>query len=316
MTGAVTTLTQNDLPEGEVLIKVQYSGLNYKDAMANMPNSPIVNQYPFIPGIDLAGEVVESVDDRFEAGDLVIVTSYALGVSHDGGYSEYARVKAEWVIPLPQGLSLAQAMLLGTAGLTAAMSVAQLQQQGIEPNSGPILVTGASGGVGSIATALLANLGYEVEASSGKQASHSYLTTLGASAVMTREDVVGEKVRLIDKQQWVGAVDSVGGETLAAVLSKLKYNGVVAASGLTGGIEIPTSVYPFILRGISLIGIDSVYCPMETRKSIWLRLGSDMRLSDEQFKQITNRVISLEELSSNLPTLLEGQSLGRVLVKI
>lgn len=312
----VQELTERDLPEGEVLIRVRYSGVNYKDAMANMSESAIIKNYPATPGIDLAGEVVESVDDRFAEGDQVVVTSYDLGVSHDGGYSEYARVKAEWVIPLPAGLTLEEAMIIGTAGFTAALSIHQLEQQGLTQKQGKVLVTGASGGVGSMATAMLANLGYQVEASTGKQKAHAFLRELGAETIIDREAVVGEKLRTLDRQTWSGAVDPVGGETLAAIISKLKYNGAVAVSGLTGGIKVPTSVYPFILRGVHLIGIDSVFCPMELRKKVWHRLSTDLKLTDQQFKVIKHRVITLDQLEETLPTLLADQSFGRILVKI
>lgn len=312
----VRQLTELDLPEGEVLIRVRYSSVNYKDAMANMLDSPIIKNYPATPGIDLAGQVVESADDRFTEGDPVIVTSYDLGVSHDGGYSEYARVKAEWVLPLPEGMTLKQAMIYGTAGLTAALSIDQLQAQDVLPESGPVLVTGASGGVGSIATAMLANLGYHVEVSTGKRSAHTFLKQLGATSIIDRKAVTGEKIRAVDKQTWAGAVDPVGGETLAAIISKLNYNGAVAVSGLTGGIKVPTFVYPFILRGVHLIGIDSVYCPMEKRQAIWQRMATDLKLTDQQFDQITNQVISLEQLAETLPKLLTDQSLGRIIVRI
>lgn len=312
----VRQLTELDLPEGEVLVRVRYSSVNYKDAMANMSDSPIIKTYPATPGIDLAGQVVESADDRFTEGDPVIVTSYDLGVSHDGGYSEYARVKAEWVLPLPEGMTLKQAMIYGTAGFTAALSIDQLQAQDVLPESGPVLVTGASGGVGSIATAMLANLGYHVEVSTGKQSAHSFLKQLGATSIIDREAVTGEKIRAVDQQTWAGAVDPVGGETLAAIISKLNYNGAVAVSGLTGGMKVPTSVYPFILRGVHLIGIDSVYCPMEKRQAIWQRMATDLKLTEQQFDQITSQVISLEQLAETLPKLLTDQSLGRIIVRM
>lgn len=313
--GQVRALTIRDLPEGEVLIRVHYSGINYKDALANMSDSPIVKDYPMIPGIDLAGEVVESSDDRFSTGDPVIVTSYDLGVSHDGGYSQYARVKAEWVLPLPNGLTLKQAMILGTAGLTAALSIDQLQAN-VTPDRGNVLVTGASGGVGSIATAMLANLGYHVEASTGKDKAHQWLSDLGATTIIDRKAVTGEKRRSIDKQTWAGAVDPVGGETLASIISKLKYNGAVAVSGLTGGVKVPTSVHPFILRGVHLIGIDSVFCPMDVRKKVWQRMATDLKLTTKQFQSITNQEITLDALSESLPTLLEGKAQGRIIVNL
>lgn len=312
----IRDLTELDLPEGEVLIRVYYSSINYKDAMANMTDSPIIKNYPATPGIDLAGEVVETADDRFSEGDPVIVTSYELGVSHDGGYSEYARVKAEWVLPLPEGLTLKQAMIYGTAGFTAALSIDQLEKNHLTKEQGKVLVTGASGGVGSIATALLANLGYEVEASTGKEESHSFLKELGAKSIIDRQAVTGEKIRAIDRQNWAGAVDAVGGETLAAIVSKLNYNGAVAVSGMTAGVEVPTTVYPFILRGVRVIGVDSVYCPMETRNNIWNRLATDLKLSEQQFDQITQTEIELHQLEETLPTLLEDRSLGRIIVKL
>ncbi|WP_067839455.1 acrylyl-CoA reductase family protein [Amphibacillus sediminis] len=314
--GEVQQLSIHDLPEGEVLIRVHYSGINYKDAMANMENTPIIKDYPITPGIDLAGEVVESSDDRFTEGDPVIVTSYDLGVSHDGGYSEYARVKAEWVIPLPEGLTLKQAMILGTAGLTAALSIDQLQQQQIMPESGKLLVTGASGGVGSIATAMLANLGYHVEASTGKVKAHDWLYQLGAKKVIDRTDVTGEKLRTIDRQTWAGAVDPVGGSTLASIISKLNYNGAVAVSGLTGGVKVPTSVHPFILRGIHLIGIDSVYCPMQVRQHVWQRMATDLKLTVQQFDTIVAKEVCLEDLEHALPLLLETNVIGRIILNL
>lgn len=312
----VKDLTFNDLPEGEVLIRVHYSGINYKDALAHLTKSPIVKHYPFTPGIDLAGEVVESADDRFQEGDQVIATSYDIGVTHDGGYSEYARVKSEWVLPLPSGLTLKESMILGTAGLTAALSIDQLEQNGLSPEKGKVLVTGATGGVGSIATAMLANKGYHVVASSGKADATEFLTKLGAAEVIDRNDVVGEKLRSMDRQTWAAAVDPVGGETLASILSKLNYNGAVAVSGLAGGVRVPTTVHPFILRGVRLLGIDSVYFPMTYRKDVWERMAQDLKLSTDNFLTILNKEISLEDLSENLPILLEGQSRGRIVVKI
>lgn len=316
VTRKVKQLTELDLPEGEVLIRVRYSSINYKDALANEQNSPIIKQYPATPGIDLAGEVVESVDDRFSEGDPVIVTSYDLGVTHDGGYSEYARVKAEWVLALPEGLTLKQAMILGTAGLTAALSIDQLEKTGIKEEQGTVLVTGASGGVGSIATAMLANLGFNVEVSTGKETAHAFLKELGASSIIDRESVRGDKIKVIDRKRWSAAVDPVGGETLAAIISQLNYDGAVAVSGMAGGIKVPTSVYPFILRGVHLIGIDSVFCPMSIRMNSWNRLATDLKLTDQQFAAITYQEITIDQIEETLPTLLAGESLGRTIVKL
>lgn len=315
VTGEVSQLKMTDLPEGEVLIKVHYSSINYKDAMANMSKSPIVKQYPFTPGIDLAGEVVESIDDRFVAGDPVIVTSYELGVSHDGGYSEYQRVKAEWVVPLPEGLSLKDAMLYGTAGLTAALSVSQLEKQGMD-KSLPILVTGATGGVGSIATAILSNLGYNVEAVTGKSDMHEWLKSLGAKTVIDRHLLTDGKAKAIDSPRYGGAVDVVGGELLARVLTQLSNDSTVAVSGLTGGVNVPTTVYPFILRAIKLVGIDSVYCPIERRKEMWSLLGSRYQLDNNQKQHIEHKEITLDQLAETLPILLEGGAKGRYLLKL
>lgn len=311
--GSVKTLTETDLPEGEVLVKVHYSGINYKDAMANMTQSPIVKHYPFTPGIDLAGEVVESIDDRFSVGDKVIVTSYELGVSHDGGFSEYQRVKAEWVVPLPEGLTLKQAMILGTAGLTAALSVDQLEQHQID-QALPVLVTGATGGVGSISTAILNNLGYRVAAMTGKSEMHDWLMTLGAESIVDREAFMNEKPRVLDREQYSGAVEVAGGDVLSRVLTKVKYNGTVSLSGLTAGVKVPATVYPFILRGIHLAGIDSVYCPIEKRKAMWQHLSTKYKLSDQQFDQIGHEVITLADLSEKLPQILSGGAKGRYLV--
>ncbi|WP_079710454.1 acrylyl-CoA reductase family protein [Paraliobacillus ryukyuensis] len=314
--GEVRELTEDDLPEGELLIKVHYSSINYKDAMANMQDSPIVKEYPFVPGIDLAGEVVESSDDQFQKGDKVIATSYEIGVSHDGGYSEYARVSSALVIPLPTNLSLKEAMLYGTAGLTAALSVNRLEKNGLTPDEGKVLVTGATGGVGSFAIAMLAKKGYHVVASSGKAEAVDFLKAIGAKEVIGREDVQDEKIRPVSKQQWAAAVDPVGGKTLASILSKLEYNGAVAVSGLTGGVQVPTSVYPFILRGVSLLGVDSVYTPMQARKEAWERAASDLKPNEQVMETILNKEVGLDDLSEVLPTLLEGKSLGRIIVRL
>ena len=255
----VDMLSVNDLPDGEVLLEVHYSSVNYKDGLASVDNSTIVKSYPFVPGIDMAGVVVESTDERFQAGDKVIATSYEIGVTHFGGYSEYARVKADWIVPLPNGMTLKEAMVYGTAGFTAALSIQRLEQVGFTPDSGKVLVTGATGGVGSLAIAILAKLRFDVVASTGKETAHHFLKQLGAKEVISRDEVFEEKVRALDKQQWAAAVDPVGGQTLASILSKLNYGGAVAVSGLTGGTKVPTAVFPFILRGVSLLGVDSVY---------------------------------------------------------
>jgi acrylyl-CoA reductase (NADPH) len=309
----IKTISLNDLPAGEVLIKVAYSSINYKDGLASIPEGKIVRSYPFVPGIDLAGVVVSSEDPRYAEGDQVIATSYEIGVSHYGGYSEYARIPADWVVPLPAGLSLKEAMIYGTAGLTGALSVQRLEENGLSPEKGKVLVTGATGGVGSIAVAILAKRGYDVVASTGKESEQDYLHKLGAKEVVSREEVYNGKVKALDKQLWAGAIDPVGGESLAAILSKLQYNGSVAVSGLTGGGNVPTTVFPFILRGINLLGIDSVYCPMEVRKPLWERMASDFK---PEVLESISKEISLEELPATLPVILQGQARGRFIVRL
>ncbi|MBN8210851.1 acryloyl-CoA reductase [Bacillus sp. NTK071] len=306
-------LTKEELPEGDVLIKVHYSSVNYKDGLATHPKGNIVKEYPHVPGIDLAGVVTESDHPNWKEGDQVIVTSYELGVSHFGGFSEYARVKSEWIVPLPEGLSLKEAMIYGTAGFTAALSIYQLEQAGLTPDKGPVLVTGATGGVGSMAIAMLAKKGYEVAASTGKESEHGYLKELGATSILSRDEVAPEGFKPIGKQKWAGAVDPVGGSTLAAVLSNTMYGGAVAVSGLTGGPKVPTTVFPFILRGVNLLGIDSVYCPMEKRKEIWNKAANEYKPT-EHLESIHNEV-TIEELPEVLNSILSGKVRGRTIVK-
>lgn len=310
----IQQLSLSDLPEGKVLIRVHYSGVNYKDSLATIPNGNIVGRYPIVPGIDLAGVVVSSKDSRFKEGDEVIATSYEIGVSHFGGYSEFARIPAEWVVPLPEGLTLKEAMVIGTAGFTAALSIMRLEENGLKQEDGNVLVTGATGGVGSFAVSILSKLGYSVEASTGKKSEHAYIKELGATKILSREDVYDGTLRPLGKQKWIGAVDPVGGETLASVLSQVKYGGSVAVSGLTGGTNLPSTVFPFILRGVSLLGIDSVNCPMDTRLKVWKRLATDFKL--DHVEQLIQQEISLQELPDVLPTLLKGQARGRTIVKL
>ena len=310
----IQQLSLSDLPEGEVLIRVHYSGVNYKDSLATIPNGNIVSSYPIVPGIDLAGVVVSSKDARYKEGDEVIATSYEIGVSHFGGYSEFAQIPAKWVVPLPEGLTLKEAMIIGTAGFTAALSIMRLEQNGVTPDSGNVLVTGATGGVGSFAVSMLSKLGYSVDASTGKKSEHAYIQELGATQVLSREDVYDGTLRPLSKQKWIGAVDPVGGETLASVLSQIKYGGSVAVSGLTAGTNLPTTVFPFILRGVNLLGIDSVNCPMETRLQVWKRLATDFK--PDHLEQLIQQEITLRELSAVLPTLLKGEARGRTIVKL
>jgi acrylyl-CoA reductase (NADPH) len=310
----VKTIGLEDLPSGEVTIKVAYSSVNYKDGLASIPSGKIVRSYPFVPGIDLAGTVVRSDDSRFKEGDEVIATSYEIGVSHYGGFSEYARIPGDWIVPLPEELNLREAMVFGTAGFTAALSVHRLEENGLTPEKGKVLVTGATGGVGSVAVAMLAKRGYHVVASTGKETEHDYLREIGAAEIISREDLVGEKVKPLDKQLWAAAVDPVGGKTLSAILSKLDYNGSAAVSGLTGGTDVATTVFPFILRGINLLGIDSVYCPMETRKVLWQRMATDLK--PEGLLETIQNEVTLEELPGVLASILKGESRGRTIVKI
>jgi len=312
-TAQVQALTRDDLPSGEVLIHVAYSSVNYKDALACTPDGKVVRSYPFVPGIDLAGVVVESSDERFHAGDEVIATSYDLGVSHYGGFSEYARVRANWVVPLPQGLTLKEAMALGTAGFEAALAVHKLEKNGLTPQHAPVLVTGATGGVGSIAVNILAKLGHTVVASTGKQAEHAYLKELGASTILSREEVSAESNRPLEKELWAGSVDSVGGATLAYLIRTTKYGGSVAACGLTGGTTVNTTVFPFILRGVNLLGIDSVFCPMGLRRELWQRLASDLKPTK---LDTISREVTLDELPQVTASLLNGGVRGRTVVRL
>lgn len=311
---AVKPVTLAELPAGEVLIQVAYSSVNYKDGLASIPNGNILRNYPFIPGIDLSGTVVSSADPRFYEGQSVIATSYGIGVSHYGGFSKYARIPAEWVVPLPEGLTLREAMIYGTAGFTAAMSIQALEDHGAAPDKGKVLVTGATGGVGGSAVAMLAKKGYHVAASTGRTEEAGYLQALGAAEVLSREDVSGGAGKPLDKQLWQAAVDSVGGVPLAAVLSKITYGGSVAASGLTAGTAVPTTVLPFILRGVSLLGIDSVSCRMELRMKIWERMATDLK--PDSLETLVDREIPLSELPTALEDILKSDTKGRVLVRL
>lgn len=309
----VRMLGLDDLPEGDLLIKVAYSSVNYKDALACKAGGNIVRSYPFVPGIDLAGVVVSSESGLYREGDEVLVTGYGLGVSHYGGYSEYARVPSDWAVKLPEGLSMKNAMALGTAGFTAALSLFELERDGLRSDKGPLLVTGASGGVGSIAVAIASKLGYEVTASSGKADMNEYLLGLGAKHVVSREEIVSQSSEPLGKQLWAGAVDCVGGKTLATIIASLNYGGAVAASGMTGGIDLATSVYPFILRGVRLIGIDSVMAQMEKRVRVWELLAGRYKLDK---LDAMSEVIVLEEVTAYTKRMLAGDSRKRMVVKL
>jgi acrylyl-CoA reductase (NADPH) len=302
------TLDDDELGEGDVLIRVAWSSVNYKDALATIPKGQVARISPLVPGIDLAG-VVESGSGDFAEGDAVLAHGYDLGVAHHGGYAEYARVPADWVVPLPDGLSARDAMAIGTAGYTAARSVEALESFGLSADAGPVLVTGASGGVGSVAVDILAGRGYEVVASSGKDP--EWLRGLGAASVISREEAAGDSSRPLEKTRWAGAVDCVGGETLGGVLRGLRYGAAVAASGNTGGIKLPATVLPFILRGVSLLGIDSVANPIDERRALWERLGSDLRPS-----HLDAREVGLDELDAALSAILRGEMQGRTIVRV
>ncbi|GAC1646361.1 MAG: acryloyl-CoA reductase [Ktedonobacteraceae bacterium] len=313
-TAGLQNLALTDLPAGEVLVKVVYSSVNYKDGLASVPDGKIVRRYPFVPGIDLSGTVVESSDNRFKAGDEIIATSYEIGVSHYGGFSEYARLKAEWIVPLPPGLTLKEAMALGTAGFTAALSVHQLEKNGLTPTNGPVLITGATGGVGSIAISILKKLGYTVAASTGKAEAHEYLKSLGVSDILGRDETSAESNRPMEKERWAGSIDTVGGSTLAYLLRSAKQSGSVASCGNTGGQNVATTVFPFILRGVNLLGIDSANCPMELRRQLWKQLAGEYK--PDGLLDSIGKEGSLEELPQVLATILKGGIRGRTIVRI
>jgi acrylyl-CoA reductase (NADPH) len=311
----LTTLSEDDLPKDPVTVRVGWSSVNYKDGLATIAKGRVARISPLIPGVDLAGEVVASEAPEIEVGQPVIVHGYDIGVSHHGGFAEYARVPAEWVVPLPGGLTTRQAMAIGTAGYTAALSVHLLEhQRGLEPGTGPVLVTGASGGVGSTAVGILAQRGYEVVASSGKPDADDYLRELGASEVIPREETSAESERPLEKERWTAAVDPVGGSTLAYVLRTLRYAGAVAASGNTGGPQLNTTVLPFILRGVALIGVDSVNTPIELRRELWERLATDLR--PRGLDESITREVELDALEPVLDEILAGKVRGRTVVRL
>jgi NADPH2:quinone reductase len=312
VSGRVVEVSLDELSEGTIVIKAAFSSVNYKDALAATGAGKILRRFPLIGGVDVAGVVESSADSRFRAGDPVLVTGYDLGVAHDGGYSAYVRAPEEWVVPVPNGLSLFDAMAIGTAGFTAALSVVELERNGLAPANGPVIVTGATGGVGSIAVQCLAARGYDVTALTGKPQEEPYLRSLGVGKVLAR-DSVQMGTRPLEKAMWAGAVDPVGGATLAWLTRTMMHNGCIASSGLTGGTELQTTVMPFILRGVKLLGIDSVMCPMQTRLDVWRRLATDLKPAK---LAETAHQVSLEELPSAFAALLSGQARGRYVVKL
>lgn len=311
-TVAVETLDQTQLPEGDVLIKVAYSTINYKDALALTASAPIAKTYPMVPGIDFVGTVEDSTSSDFTVGEQVVLNGWGVGEKHWGGLAEYARVKSKWLIKLPKKISEADSMSIGTAGYTAMLCCNALRDAGVTPDAGNIIVSGATGGVGSVAVAILAQRGYQVTALSGKADQHDYLMSLGAKAVMDRKTYEG-KARLLGGQDWAGAVDVVGSHTLANIIANTQYGGVVTACGLAQGMDLPTSVAPFILRGVSLLGIDSVYCPQDKRQAAWDDLANE--LDPSVMQQITHE-ISLDECIEAAQNIMAGNVTGRYLVKI
>lgn len=302
-------LTKDDLPEGDVLIKVHYSGINYKDALATQDHNKIVKQYPMVPGIDLAGTIEETNAPGFEVGDKVIVTSYDLGVSHYGGFSEYARVKSEWVIELPEDLTLEEAMIYGTAGYTAGLAIEQLEKSGMSIEGKEVLVRGATGGVGTISLLMLNNLGYDVIASTGRDDAEEKLKKLGAKEVIGR--LPEDNSKPLEKRTWQAAIDPVGGENLPYIVKRLDNNGSVALIGMTGGNNFETTVFPFILRGASIIGIDSVFTPIKLRKRVWRRLAKDLK--PQQLHDIKH-VISFEEIPKAIDQVINHNNTGRIVI--
>ncbi len=302
-----------DLSPGEVEIRVAWSSVNYKDALATVPAGKVARISPLIPGIDLAGQVMRSRVRSIRRGDEVIVHGYELGASHHGGYAEYARVPADWVVPLPPGLSLREAMAIGTAGYTAAMSVVALEDRGLTPAAGPVLVTGASGGVGGTAVAILADRGYEVWAATGKEEEHARLLALGAAGFIGREECTADSPRPLESERWAGAVDAVGGATLPYVLRTLRRRAAVAASGNAGGADLRTTVLPFILRGVALLGMDSAATPIEERRRTWQRLATDLR--PRALAEYATEV-TLDTLEPALDAILAGEARGRWIVKV
>jgi NADPH2:quinone reductase len=312
ISGSIVHAALDELSAGSVVIKASYSSVNYKDALAATGTGKILRRFPLIGGIDVAGVVASSTDARFREGDQVVVTGYDLGVAQDGGYAGYVRVPADWIVPLPEGLTLFEAMALGTAGFTAGLSVLRLERNGLHRGQGKVVVTGSTGGVGSIAVAALARLGYDVTAITGKEDAQEYLRQLGAREVLFRT-TLEMGTRPLEKARWAGAIDAVGGDMLAWLTRTTDLWGSIASTGLTGGIELHTTVMPFILRGVSLIGIDSAACPMEIRIEVWRRLATDMKPQD---LHALATEIPLDGLHDAFATLLAGKARGRFVVNL
>ena len=309
----IGTRTVTELPAGEVLIKVVWSSLNYKDALSATGNPGVTRNFPHTPGIDAAGTVIDCSDNSFSLGQEVLVTGYDLGMNTSGGFGQYIRVPSSWVVSLPNGLSLRDSMVLGTAGFTAALSVLKLAANGVTPERGEILVTGATGGVGSIAVALLARAGYRVVAATGKTSEEGMLKELGATSIIHRDELLKGAERPMMKERWAGAVDVVGGETLAAAIKSTRYDGTVTCCGLVGSTDLSINVFPFILRGVSLLGVDSVQCPMKPRLEVWSKLATEWRLDN-----LNSAVheIGLDGLEQAIQAMLRGEAKGRTIINL
>jgi len=308
----LTDFDEKDLMDGDVTVRVDWSTVNYKDGLAVTGKAPVVRRFPMIAGVDFAGTVDSSSHPKWKPGDQVILNGWGLGETHLGAYAEKARVKGDWLIRRPPGISARDAMAIGTAGYTAMLAVMALERAGIDPSRGPVVVTGAAGGVGSVAVALLAKVGYAVAASTGRPEEADYLKGLGASEIVNRDELAGP-ARPLAKERWAGGIDVVGSTTLANVLSMIRYGGAVAACGLAGGMDLPTTVAPFILRGVSLIGIDSVMCPLARREAAWRRLETDL---DREKIAATANEIGLEEVIATGRRIVDGKVRGRIVVKI
>ena len=310
---AVTQIDLDQLPAGDVTVAVEYSTVNYKDGLCIGPGGGLVRKYPHIPGIDFAGTVEASEDDRYKPGDKVVLTGWRVGEAHWGGYAQKARVKADWLVPLPEGLDTRQAMAVGTAGFTAMLAVMALEDHGLKVGQGPVLVTGAAGGVGSVAVAILAALGHEVAGVTGRPETADYLKSLGATQIVAREEINETVKRPLEGETWAGCIDAVGGEMLARVLGQMKYGASVAAVGLAGGANLPATVIPFLLRGVNLLGIDSVMQPYENRLRAWKRVASDLPMAKLEDMVVPATLKDLPQLGKDI---LKGQVRGRVVVDV
>tara|TARA_R110002072_G_scaffold273413_2_gene434307 strand:+ start:41460 stop:42452 length:993 start_codon:yes stop_codon:yes gene_type:complete len=313
VSAAVQELTEDRLPAGDVTVAVEYSTVNYKDGLCMQANSQLVRDYPHVPGIDFAGTVESSDNSRYKPGDKVVLTGWRVGETHWGGYSQKARVNADWLVPLPDGLTTSQAMAIGTAGFAAGLAVIALEDHGLKPDQGEVLVTGAAGGVGSIAMAMLSDLGYEVAAVTGRPETSDYLKSLGANRIVARDEIGTVSKKPLERETWAGCIDAVGGEMLARVLGQLKYGASVAAVGLAGGATLPASVIPFLLRGVNLLGIDTVLHPFEKRVRAWQRIATD--LPREKLDTMI-RPATLAEVPTLAADILKGQIKGRIVVDV